>query len=711
MASRGRLPKRVAEADRTPSETPKSLSSGSVQSDFEKMSLDSMQSGTRPKGSTVDTGDDCNEERSQNADNTSYAPDHDGGCDYVNPRGAMYQSSSRNSYDRYYDTDKMEKPTSREDRGRPTKELTKSYGGGGYNRNAENRQYPSVQRCENCEGKGHDASQCPSAPMQQHMNFPAPSNRFYDSSRNYHGESRSRDDSSWGRYGSSSGQFQNDRYENRNVYQRDNDGRYHGNDDYRQAKHDHGEENALNVHRSNQEGRFSSQFQERMGTNDENAQAKPYRKKIEVNEASAISRNRTGTNFSRYENIQVKVLDRNGKPDPSFEKLKLRSFEDAKLDRELLSVLQAMDFKTPTPVQKYAIPIILANKDIMACAQTGSGKTAAFVLPLMQIILQENPEIREGPQSPLALILAPTRELVCQITVDAKRYGIRTKIQVKECYGGTHIGTQISNIREGCHILVGTTGRVKDFLNRRVISLERLRFLVFDEADRMLDMGFLNDINTIGNYFKLNNMKPQTLMFSATFKPDVQNMAKQFLADDYIKLEVGLVGGANEDVIQVIEAISGVGQKKDRVLEIIRADLAENPLAKILVFIETKRSADFLAAYLSEMNLKTTSIHGNRYQGQREQALMDFQSGDCAILVATSVAARGLDISGVTHVVNFDMPKEADEYVHRVGRTGRLGNQGRATAFFDSSRDFAIQERLKEILMDCGAEVPDFLRY
>lgn len=378
-----------------------------------------------------------------------------------------------------------------------------------------------------------------------------------------------------------------------------------------------------------------------------------------------------------------------------------------------MAMLNKMKFDKPTPVQKYAIPILTEGKDVMACAQTGSGKTAAFVLPIVNALINQRLTTDTSrPIRPYALILTPTRELTIQITTDAQQFCCRTRPQilVKECYGGTSVGTQIRNIEKGCHVLVGTTGRVKDFLNRDVLSWSDLRYLVLDEADRMLDMGFSQDVQTImEHHSRSGSSQLQTVMFSATFPRQVQDLARKYLRRDFLKLDVGVVGAVNSDVHQFVEEVSGLGAKKKRLLELVEQELRENRTAKILIFVETKRTADTVAAFLSEMNIKATSMHGDRLQEQRERALRDFQKNDCPALVATSVAARGLDFSAVSHVVNFDLPKEIDEYVHRVGRTGRVGNEGRATSFFDPNKDINVQEHLRQSIIDGGQEPPSFL--
>lgn len=261
------------------------------------------------------------------------------------------------------------------------------------------------------------------------------------------------------------------------------------------------------------------------------------------------------------------------------------------------------------------------------------------------------------------------------------------------------------SFQKGCHILVATPGRLMDFVDRAYITFDEVRHVVLDEADRMLDQGFQPAIEKMMNHETMVPLEQRrTLMFSATFPVEVQTLAGKYLNPDYIFVTVGIVGGACSDVQQVVHEV-GKFAKRDKLLEILNA---EDPKGTI-VFVETKRQADFLASFLSESEHPTTSIHGDRVQRQREEALEDFKRGRMKVLIATSVAARGLDIRNVHHVVNYDMPKDIDEYVHRIGRTGRLGNRGKATSFYDPEQDSGIVESLKKILSETEHSVPDFL--
>ena len=406
-----------------------------------------------------------------------------------------------------------------------------------------------------------------------------------------------------------------------------------------------------------------------------------------------------GINFDNYDNIAVEVTGR----DPV---QPITSFQEAALYDTFKSNVEKAKYVKPTPVQKYSIPAILAGRDLMACAQTGSGKTAAFVLPVMTGMIDNGltgSQMSEI-QAPQALVIAPTRELANQIYYEARKFAYGTMLKACVCYGGVSVGHQLSQIERGCHLLVATPGRLMDFINRRKISLHALKYLVLDEADRMLDMGFEPKIRELAeNQDFPPKTERQTLMFSATFPEEIQKLAGEFL-NDYLFLTVGRVGSATSDIEQNICQVSEF-EKRDKLVELLNNAGSD----RMLVFVETKRMADFLASYLSQTGFPTTSIHGDRQQEEREEALRDFKKGRTPVMVATSVAARGLDIPDVKHVINYDLPKEIEEYVHRIGRTGRIGNKGKATSFFQSDKDGNIARSLVKVLGDAEQEVPDWL--
>jgi len=413
----------------------------------------------------------------------------------------------------------------------------------------------------------------------------------------------------------------------------------------------------------------------------------------------------SGINFAKYDDIPVEVTGDN-KPSP------IRSFGSAGLRPILVENITKSGYKVPTPVQKYGIPIIMAGRDVMACAQTGSGKTAAFLLPIIHKLVESGAECGAGDSaaSPQCVVITPTRELAIQIHNEARKFAQGSMVKSVVAYGGTSVFYQAGQLQRGCNILVATPGRLLDFVEKGRVSFANCKYLVLDEADRMLDMGFMPEIEKMVEDPNMPKKAPegdrQTLMFSATFPDEVQESAQEFL-NDYLFLTIGLVGGACSDVRQEFYEVAR-NEKRDKLEELMQ-DPGRDPKERTLIFVQTKKNADFLATYLSGEGLPTTSIHGDRLQREREEALFDFRTGDKPILVATAVAARGLDIPGVAHVINYDMPDDVDEYVHRIGRTGRVGNVGKATSFFDAEGDGDVAEKLVEMLTKAGVEVPEFL--
>ncbi|CAL8291068.1 unnamed protein product [Lota lota] len=408
----------------------------------------------------------------------------------------------------------------------------------------------------------------------------------------------------------------------------------------------------------------------------------------------------SGINFNKYDDIMVDVSGLN--PPPA-----ILTFEEARLCESLKRNVAKSGYIKPTPVQKHGIPIIAAGRDIMACAQTGSGKTAAFLLPILQQMMADGVAASafSEQQEPEAIIVAPTRELINQIYMEARKFAHGTCVRPVVVYGGISTGHQIRDLMRGCNILCGTPGRLMDVIGRGKVGLTKLRYLILDEADRMLDMGFEQEMRRlVGSPGMPSKEDRQTLMFSATYPEDIQRMAADFLKKDYLFLAVGMVGGACSDVEQRVIQVTKFS-KRDELLDMLRNTGDE----RTMVFVETKRQADFIAAFLCQENVATTSIHGDREQREREQALGDFRSGKCPVLVATSVAARGLDIKDVQHVVNFDLPSNIDDYVHRIGRTGRCGNTGRAVSFYDPEADCQLARSLVKILSSANQEVPAWL--
>merc|ERR1719348_27368 len=309
--------------------------------------------------------------------------------------------------------------------------------------------------------------------------------------------------------------------------------------------------------------------------------------------------------------------------------------------------------------------------------------------------------------TPQSLIITPTRELAIQIYNEARKFAQGSNVKAVVAYGGTSTGYQARKLQQCCNILVATPGRLLDNVEKGRVSFKNLEFFVLDEADRMMDMGFMPEIQKCAEDPNMPEKgKRQTLMFSATFPDDIQTAAQDFL-NDYLFITVGIVGGACTDVEQLFHQVEK-HDKREKLEELLN-DPERDPKERTLIFVQTKKNTDFLATHLSQEGLPTTSIHGDRLQREREEALFDFRAGTRPILVATAVAARGLDIPKVAHVINYDLPDDVDEYVHRIGRTGRVGNVGKATSFFDAEQDADVAGPLVNMLVTAGVAVPDWL--
>ncbi|XP_030613704.1 DEAD-box helicase 3 X-linked a isoform X9 [Archocentrus centrarchus] len=446
-------------------------------------------------------------------------------------------------------------------------------------------------------------------------------------------------------------------------------------------------------------------------------------------EHELFSGSNTGINFEKYDDIPVEAT---GSSCPTH----IENFHDVDMGEIIMGNITLSRYTRPTPVQKYAIPIIKSKRDLMACAQTGSGKTAAFLLPVLSQIYtegpgdalqaaknsgQENGRYGRRKQYPISLVLAPTRELALQIYDEARKFAYRSRVRPCVVYGGADIGQQIRDLERGCHLLVATPGRLVDMMERGKIGLDYCHYLVVDEADRMLDMGFEPQIRRI---VEQDTMPPKgirrTMMFSATFPKEIQILARDFL-EDYIFLAVGRVGSTSENITQKVVWVEET-DKRSFLLDLLNATVIPSEVQEnvteapektgkdslTLVFVETKKGADALEDFLYREGYACTSIHGDRSQRDREEALHQFRSGRCPILVATAVAARGLDICNVKHVINFDLPSDIEEYVHRIGRTGRVGNLGLATSFFND-KNSNITKDLLDILVEAKQEVPSWL--
>ncbi len=344
------------------------------------------------------------------------------------------------------------------------------------------------------------------------------------------------------------------------------------------------------------------------------------------------------------------------------------SFESLGLRTELLRAVSEKGYATPSPIQQQAIPHVLEGRDIMGGAQTGTGKTAGFTLPLLQRLMSSGKQ-ENGRRSIRALVLTPTRELAAQVDESVRVYGKYLPLRSTVIFGGVKINAQIQKLRSGVDILVSTPGRLLDHISQKTVDLSKIEILVLDEADRMLDMGFIRDIRKI---LALLPKQKQTLLFSATFSDEIKQLSKGLLKSPTL-IEVAQRNSASERIKQVVHPVD-----KRRKRELLSHLVRSNNWQQVLVFNRTKHGANHLAEQLNADGITTAAIHGNKSQGARTKALADFKSGKVRVLVATDIAARGLDISQLPHVVNFELPNVAEDYVHRIGRTGRAGNEGEA---------------------------------
>lgn len=365
------------------------------------------------------------------------------------------------------------------------------------------------------------------------------------------------------------------------------------------------------------------------------------------------------------------------------------SFSSLQLDKSLTDALKAKGYSEPTPIQLKAIPAILANKDVMAGAQTGTGKTAAFALPILQKLMSKVTENRPVR----ALVLTPTRELAQQVYKSFVAYAENTELNIAVAYGGVSINPQIAALKKGADVLVATPGRLLDHLINGSVELSELSCLVFDEADRMLDMGFKDEIDRILNRLPINR---QTLLFSATFDDAIFKLSKTLLTEPEL-IEVSERNTAATKVEQIVYTVD-----LERKRELTSYLIGSKNWQQVLIFTRTKQGADALAKEMCKDGLKTQSIHGDKSQGAREKALAEFKEGKTRALVATDVAARGIDIQSLNVVINYELPYVAEDYIHRIGRTGRAGNDGLAISLMAPSEEWlltAVEEVLDTRLM------------
>ncbi|KZF20464.1 DEAD/DEAH box RNA helicase [Xylona heveae TC161] len=403
----------------------------------------------------------------------------------------------------------------------------------------------------------------------------------------------------------------------------------------------------------------------------------------------------------------------------------VRKFEDAGLHPIMLQNVSLCRYEAPTPIQAYCLPAILKGQDVIACAQTGSGKTAAFLIPTLSKLMGKakrlaapRPNVAAGfdPRTdavraePLILVVAPSRELATQIFDEARRLCYRSMLRPCVVYGGGPVHEQRIELQKGCDVLIATPGRLCDFMEKpHILSLRRVRYTIIDEADEMLNADWDEELKKIMSGGDTNEDADHVyMMFSATFPKGARELARQFMALDHVRIRVGRAGSTHINVQQTV-----IWVDEDKKKQALYDLLSSMPPARTLIFVNSKRQADFIDDYLYNLDLPSTSIHADRTQREREDAIRAFRSGKCPILVATGVTARGIDIRNVMHVINFDLPSTAyggiDEYIHRIGRTARIGNRGLATSFFND-RNEDIADVLVKVLLEAKQEIPDFLQ-
>jgi len=358
-------------------------------------------------------------------------------------------------------------------------------------------------------------------------------------------------------------------------------------------------------------------------------------------------------------------------------------FQELNLIEPILKALKQEGYTQPTPIQEQAIPLILQGRDVLGCAQTGTGKTAAFAIPILQLLYQQKQQHKEQ-KTIKSLILTPTRELAIQIEESFNAYGRNTGLKHLVVFGGVSQNPQTEALKRGVDILVATPGRLLDLMNQRFVNLQHVQILVLDEADRMLDMGFVNDVKKV--IAKLPQ-KRQTLFFSATMPKEIQGLADSILNKPE-KIEVTPVSSTAETIEQAVFMVEK-SDKKDLLLHVLK----DKSIQTALVFTRTKHGADKVVKDLLRANITAEAIHGNKSQNARQRALSNFKARTTRILVATDIAARGIDVDELTHVINFELPNIPETYVHRIGRTGRAGASGIALSFCDAEE----QDFLKDI--------------
>ncbi|KAJ9641646.1 hypothetical protein H2204_002708 [Knufia peltigerae] len=445
----------------------------------------------------------------------------------------------------------------------------------------------------------------------------------------------------------------------------------------------------------------------------------PRNEKLEAELFRADYLNRAGEKFDNLITIKV-IVESKTRVEP------IQDFKSAGLHPVMLQNVELCGYEFATPIQAYAIPAVTTGHDMIGVAQTGSGKTAAFLIPCISQLMGKvkklaapRPNLAVGfdpardrvRAEPLILVVAPTRELCCQIFDEARRLCYRSMMRPCVAYGGAPIRDQVSQLARGCDILIATPGRLLDFMSRPdILSLSRVRYTIIDEADEMLHSDWEEDMAKImGGGDANEDGDHRYLLFSATFPKRMQRLAAKFLETDHVHVSIGRTGSTHVNVKQQV-----LWADQDKKMKALYDLLISMPPSRTLVFVRFKKTADFVDDYLFNLGLPSTSIHSDRTQIEREDAIRSFKAGQSPILVATGVSGRGLDIRNVMHVINFDLPAAEhdgqNEYIHRIGRTARIGNEGLATSFYNE-KDEPMGEFLAKILMETNQEVPDFLHH
>jgi ATP-dependent RNA helicase DDX5/DBP2 len=382
-------------------------------------------------------------------------------------------------------------------------------------------------------------------------------------------------------------------------------------------------------------------------------------------------------------------------------------FAQMQLPETIAQVIEGLGFTAPTPIQMQGIPVALSGMDLIGLAETGSGKTLAFVLPAI-IHIQAQPRLQRG-DGPIALVLAPTRELACQILAETNKFIRGTGIRAACCYGGVPKGQQARDLRYGAEIVIATPGRLIDFMTEGThapqTNLRRVTYLTLDEADRMLDMGFEPQVRKI-----VAEIRPdrQTMLYSATWPKEVAALARDLCKEEPVQITVGSAGKkANEKITQHV-IVCEESEKSEKLKALFETIM--DATSKMIVFTDTKRGADQLQRTLRAQGVSALAIHGDKTQQERDWTLDQFKKGRCLVLIATDVASRGLDVKDVMYVINYDFPKQIEDYIHRIGRTGRGGSSGVAYSFFTRGNDAGKASDLCKVLRDCKQEIPEDLQ-